>query len=365
MQERIKELQEVVDTIPNLQQSLKRAGLEAEQVPILQEQVKQCVKQIKSLDLRLSNQDREKKRLFHDLEVKAEKQLEDALNQIEQKLREQVLKRLQNLRLPSDDLKEQFTQACAEAFPEGCSLNDFFEILQQLLDYIQRNYDQQVATMDQKLETKIKENQALATKLNDVKLSACHLQSSSDSVQSELDAARRQLAEKDNQVESLRSHSSVLEKSLAEKAQLYEEERVITKKLQVASEEQKSTLVATGRQLSELQIEVQTLEAYAREMPQAHAKECNEIKAKLLSIEKNYEAGQAEWQKSLLDLESQRHTVKNLQASLDNAQNEVVVLQSTSTDKDTEITRLKDVYSKTIDEKEQGNIQQSINHRNH
>ena len=67
-----------------------------------------------------------------------------------------------------------------------------------------------------------KTNQALSTKLANVTLSAAHLKSFSDSLQVKLDAALLQLVEKITQMESLRSDSSALEKSLAEKTQLYE-----------------------------------------------------------------------------------------------------------------------------------------------
>lgn len=46
---------------------------------------------------------------------------------------EQALQDLQELSLPSYVLKQLF-QACVENFPEGCSLDDFFGIIQQLID---------------------------------------------------------------------------------------------------------------------------------------------------------------------------------------------------------------------------------------
>jgi chromosome segregation ATPase len=57
IQERVKELQGLTDGIPNLQQSLEYVLLEAKQLPVLQEQVKQSTNRIKSLEQELSTQE--------------------------------------------------------------------------------------------------------------------------------------------------------------------------------------------------------------------------------------------------------------------------------------------------------------------
>jgi chromosome segregation ATPase len=244
LREQVKELHGRLECIPKLQQSLTRTHLELKQVPVLQEQVKQSANQIKSLELTLSTKEQEKKRLFNDLDAKrhldvetaknacqveAEKQLEDALNKKHQDFGEQLLQSLQSLRFSSEELTAQFSQACSEKFVQGCCLNDLFGLLQELLDYIHANYDEQVASLEQKLLTKAiktqdfeKMNQSLSTKLNNLKRSATHLKATSDTLQVKLDAALQHLVEKDNQVESLLSNANELEKDLAEKTQSYE-----------------------------------------------------------------------------------------------------------------------------------------------
>jgi hypothetical protein len=189
----------------NLQQAPGRAHLDLKQVPTLQEKVKQSVNQIKSLELKLSNQDQEKKKLLRDLDskrlsdidvaqkagqVEAEKQLEDALNKSSQQFGEHLLQCLKDLSLPSDELKEQFSQACSEQYAEGCYLNDLFGILQQLLDHIYTNHSEQMVSVERELKEKAikaqdlgKTNQALSTKLANVTLAAGHLKSSFDSLQ--------------------------------------------------------------------------------------------------------------------------------------------------------------------------------------
>jgi chromosome segregation ATPase len=242
LQARIKELQEAVDATPNLQQSLTRARLEAEQVPILQERLNHCAKQIKSLELRLSTKVQENKKLHQDFEAKrvsdidaaknackveAEKHLEDALSKEHQEFGEQVLQCLQNLSLPSDELQDAFSQACSEKYAEDCYLVDLFGILQLLIDHIYTNHGEQMVSVERELKDKVQEldcmNQSLSTQLNNAKLSTDHFKSKSDSLQIKLDATLQQLEEKENQVESLLTDSSELEKTLAQKIQRYDE----------------------------------------------------------------------------------------------------------------------------------------------
>jgi hypothetical protein len=153
LREQINELQGLVDGIPILQQSLECARLQVEQLPSLQEKANQSVNQIKSLELKLSNQEQEKKKLLRDLDAKrrrdvdiaknaskleAEKQIQAALNKEYQEFGGQVLKCLQNLSLSSDELKEEFSQACAEKYAEGCYLVDLLKFLfceQKLFTY--------------------------------------------------------------------------------------------------------------------------------------------------------------------------------------------------------------------------------------
>ena len=196
------------------------------------------------MELSLSTKEQENKKLHQDLEgkrhrdvvaaknackVEAEKQIEDELNKSSQQFWEHLLQCLKDLSLPSDELKEQFSQACSEKYAEGCYLNDLFGILQQLIDHIYTNHGEQMVSVERELTEKAikiqnlgKTNQVLSTKLTNVTLSAAHIKSFSDSLQVKLDAALQQLIEKNTQMESLRSDSSALEKSLAEKTQLYE-----------------------------------------------------------------------------------------------------------------------------------------------
>jgi chromosome segregation ATPase len=244
LREQVKELNGRVECIPNLHQSLDCARLEAEQLPVLQEQLTQSSREIKSLRLSLSTQLLEKKRLLHDLEAKrrrdidatknaskleAEKQVQAALNKNSQQFWEQVLQCLQNLSLPSDELKDAFSQSCSEKYSEGCYLNDLFGILQQLIDHIYTNHGDQMLSVERQLKDKVIEvqeldsvNQTHSAQLKDATLAAKHLKAICDSLQVKLDAARVQIQEKNSQVESLRSDSGVLETSLAKKTQLYE-----------------------------------------------------------------------------------------------------------------------------------------------
>jgi chromosome segregation ATPase len=106
LREQINELQGLVDGIPILQQSLECARLQVEQLPSLQEKANQSVNQIKLLELKLSNQEQEKKKLLRDLDAKrrrdvdiaknaskleAEKQVQAALNKEYQEFGGQVL----------------------------------------------------------------------------------------------------------------------------------------------------------------------------------------------------------------------------------------------------------------------------------
>jgi chromosome segregation ATPase len=218
--------------------------LELKQVPVLQEQLNQSDRKIKSLELRLSTKVQENKKLHQDFEAKrcrdieaaknaceaeAEKQLDDALSKEHQEFGEQVLQGLQELSLPSDVLKEQFSQACVENFPE-CSLNDLFGILQQLIDHIYTNHGEQILSVERELKNKAIEvqeldtvNQSLSTQLKDSTLSVNRLKASSDSFQVKLDATLLHLAEKDIQVQSSCSRATELEKTLAQKTQRYDE----------------------------------------------------------------------------------------------------------------------------------------------
>ena len=162
LQERVNELQAHVNDIPNLQQSLERTRLEAEQVPALQEQLTHSFREIKSLELTLSTKEQEKKRLFNDLDAKrrrdisetkdacnleAVKQVNDALTLHSKDWSNTLVDGLNALHVSSEKVTKQFFQACQTAIQDDC-LADVFSYLQQLLDYIESEREERVTLLE-------------------------------------------------------------------------------------------------------------------------------------------------------------------------------------------------------------------------
>jgi chromosome segregation ATPase len=377
LQNRVLELENLAGTIPNLQESIQSAHLELKQLPVLQEQLNQSDRKIKSLELKLSNQEQEKKKLLRDLDAKrrrdvdiaknaskleVEKQVQAALSNDHQELRNQALQGLQELSLPSDVLREQFSQACVENFPEGCTLNDLFGIIQQLIDHIYTHHGEQMLSVEREFKGKVQElhsmNLTLSTQLKDVKLSANFLKANSDSLQIKLDATLQQLGEKDTQVQSSCSKATELEKTLAQKTQRYDETVTeLRSELQSLCQENQNTarqLVEKEQELAKLNNELTqsnqdfavTLEEQNKliksQGEQIAIKDANisQLTANTQQLKQSLSVANADLRHKIAIISQLQVTSKEQEAMLEATRGQLLELETQAQQKDTIIDKL-------------------------